>query len=66
MSEQFTDKWLICVSCGKQFLWDAGEQSWYRLTNLKNQPRHCKHCREARKKHSFHSPFGAPAAATGR
>lgn len=46
----FADKWLVCSSCRQQFLWDAGEQAWYHINQLKNEPRHCKQCRDERKK----------------
>ena len=51
----FTDKWLICADCGRQFLWDAGEQAWYHARQLGNQPRHCKSCRERRRDERLHS-----------
>ena len=40
-----SNKWLVCVDCGRQFLWDAGEQAWYRAKKLKHPPTHCKSCR---------------------
>lgn len=43
---QYVDKWINCVMCGQQFLWDAGEQFWYRTKKLEHQPRHCKMCRD--------------------
>jgi CxxC-x17-CxxC domain-containing protein len=43
---QYSDKWINCAMCGRQFLWDAGEQFWYRTKKLEHQPRHCKACRD--------------------
>ena len=45
----YSDKWLVCADCGRQFLWDAGEQAWYRSKHLENQPRRCKRCRDHRR-----------------
>ncbi len=45
----YSDKWLTCADCGRQFLWDAGEQAGYRGRNLANQPKHCKCCRDRRR-----------------
>ncbi|MBI3741662.1 MAG: zinc-ribbon domain-containing protein [Chloroflexi bacterium] len=42
---EFKDKYLKCAVCGREFLWDAGEQSWYHLNGLQNEPRRCKDCR---------------------
>jgi len=45
----FVDKWLICVDCGKEFLWDAGEQAWFSCNHLENPPKRCKKCRDKRR-----------------
>jgi CxxC-x17-CxxC domain-containing protein len=45
----YTDKWLVCAECGREFLWDAGEQAWYHDQHLNNQPLHCKSCRDHRR-----------------
>jgi len=50
----FSDKWLVCVDCGRQFLWDVGEQAWYHEKRLEHQPRHCKPCRERRRDERLH------------
>ncbi len=50
------DQWLICADCGREFLWDAGEQSWYLSKKLGNAPRHCKACRERRRDERLHQP----------
>jgi CxxC-x17-CxxC domain-containing protein len=53
---QFTDKWLICADCGRQFLWDAGEQAWYHDKSLENEPKHCRICRARRRDDRLHQP----------
>lgn len=45
----FSDRWLMCADCGKEFLWDAGEQAWFQSKGLVNEPKHCKHCRDQRR-----------------
>lgn len=52
----FTDKWLVCVDCGRRFLWDAGEQSWYFEKNLEHEPKRCKKCRERKRDERLHEP----------
>jgi CxxC-x17-CxxC domain-containing protein len=50
------DKWLVCVECGREFLWDAGEQAWYQSKGLVNPPRRCKACREKRREAQLKQP----------
>ncbi len=50
------DKWLVCVECGREFLWDAGEQAWYQSKGLVNPPRRCKACREKRREEQLKQP----------
>ena len=45
----YSNKWLVCADCGREFLWDAGEQAWYHEKKLANPPRHCKACRVHRR-----------------
>jgi CxxC-x17-CxxC domain-containing protein len=45
----YIDKWLRCADCGRQFMWDVGEQAWFQSNNLENQPKHCKVCRDRRR-----------------
>ena len=52
----FFDKWLVCDECGRKFLWDAGEQSWYRVKRLSNVPKHCKECRTKRREERLKKP----------
>ncbi len=49
MNDNYADKWLVCNDCGRQFLWDAGEQAWYRLKKFFNQPKRCKNCRDRKR-----------------
>jgi cold shock CspA family protein len=42
------DKWLVCKSCGSEFLWSAGDQQFY-ATHKMTPPKSCRDCRERRK-----------------
>lgn len=46
----YQDKTLICVECGKEFIWTAGEQEFFAEKGFSNQPKRCKDCRNARTK----------------
>ena len=39
-----SDERLICVNCGRSFIWSHGEQRFYKERNLA-QPKRCKECR---------------------
>src|SRR4029453_3354459 len=45
---EFQDKNLICVDCGTEFLWTAGEQLFFADKNFKNEPKRCKGCKAKR------------------
>ena len=46
---EFTDKTLVCQDCGKEFVFTAGEQAFYKEKGLDNEPKRCKECRDKRK-----------------
>ena len=50
MSERpkFNDISLVCRDCGHDFVWTAGEQSFYFLKQLA-EPKRCPHCRQTKK-----------------
>jgi CxxC-x17-CxxC domain-containing protein len=43
---EFTDKSIICVDCNQDFVWSAGEQSFYNDKGLENPPKRCKPCKK--------------------
>lgn len=43
------DQVITCVDCGEEFLFTAGEQSFYKEHGLTHAPTRCKRCREQRK-----------------
>jgi CxxC-x17-CxxC domain-containing protein len=45
----FVDKMLVCRDCGTEFVFSAGEQEFYQLKGLLNEPGRCPSCRAARK-----------------
>ena len=44
VTSKYEDKTLICVECGKPFVWTARDQEFYAEHNYK-QPKRCKTCR---------------------
>jgi CxxC-x17-CxxC domain-containing protein len=53
---KYADKWFVCVDCGRQFMWDAGEQAWFEDKHLMNPPKRCKGCRDRRRDEQLHQP----------
>ena len=45
----FVDETLTCRDCGRQFVFTAGEQTFYQSRGLVNKPGRCPECRRARK-----------------
>lgn len=45
----FTDKTLVCVDCGNDFVFTAGEQEFYAQKGFTNEPRRCTQCRQSKK-----------------
>ncbi|MEG1706469.1 MAG: zinc-ribbon domain-containing protein [Clostridia bacterium] len=43
------DKTLVCKDCGKDFVFTAGEQEFYKTKGFENEPVRCPECRKARK-----------------
>lgn len=42
------DKSLKCIECGSDFVFTAGEQSFYADRGFKNEPKRCKNCKGKR------------------
>lgn len=45
---EYQDKTLVCIDCGKDFIFTAGEQLFYAGKNFKNEPKRCKDCKSKR------------------
>lgn len=46
---EFTDKTIICKECGKEFVFSAKEQEFYKQKGLEHEPKRCKDCRQKKK-----------------
>lgn len=44
----FADRNLICIDCGAEFVFSAGEQLFFHDKQFKNDPKHCKQCKAKR------------------
>ena len=42
----FKDKTIVCKECGTEFVFTAGEQSFYKEKGIENEPKGCKACRD--------------------
>ena len=42
---EFQDETLVCKDCGKEFVFTAGEQAFYKEKGFMNKPKACKACR---------------------
>lgn len=44
------DKTLMCMDCGQEFTFTAGEQEFYAERGFDTEPQRCKACRDMRKR----------------
>jgi len=51
----FIDQTLLCVQCGKEFIFSAGEQRFFKDKNFVNIPKRCKQCKIVRNSSTIHS-----------
>lgn len=49
MEVLMNDKTLVCVDCGAEFVFTAGEQEFYAEKGFTNEPKRCPDCRRAKK-----------------
>ncbi len=45
---EYRDKALKCVDCGEEFIFTAGEQSFYAEKGFRNEPKRCRDCKTKR------------------
>jgi CxxC-x17-CxxC domain-containing protein len=45
---QFEDTPITCIDCGQEFIWTAGEQTFFYDKGLQNPPKRCKPCKQAK------------------
>lgn len=43
---EFEDASIMCIDCSNEFVWTAGEQSFFHDKNLLNPPKRCKDCKK--------------------
>ena len=41
----YSDRWLICVRCGKRFIFTARDYEFYSKSGFKHDPKRCRECR---------------------
>ncbi len=44
----FHDRTLKCIDCGADFIFTAGEQSFFHDKNFRNEPKRCRTCKQKR------------------
>ena len=44
-----SDKTLICVECGGEFIFTVGEQEFFQARGFGNEPKRCRSCRAVRR-----------------
>ncbi len=44
-----SDKTLVCVECGGEFIFTAGEQEFFNTRGFSNEPKRCRSCRAVRR-----------------
>ena len=64
----FVDKTLVCVDCGEEFIFSAGEQEFYKSRGLLNEPKRCPSCRARRReeRRGWRETFKAVCASCGK
>lgn len=50
---EFVDRILMCVDCGSEFVFTAGEQVFFHGKQFTNNPKRCKPCRAKRKNGTY-------------
>ena len=45
---EYQDKVIVCVDCGTEFIFSAGEQLFYATKSFRNEPKRCKECKAKR------------------
>ena len=44
-----SDKTLVCVECGAEFIFTAGEQEFFNSRGFTNEPKRCRSCHAVRR-----------------
>lgn len=59
----YNDKVITCIECHSQFVFTAGEQTFYAEKGFKNEPKRCKNCKSKRAE-PFSATRSQPRAVT--
>jgi len=54
---EYKDKQLVCVECGQEFTFTAGEQLFFADRGLSNEPKRCRTCKQL-KNERMGGPYG--------
>ncbi len=49
MEKTYEDITIVCKDCGKEFVFEAGQQRHFESLGFTNQPVRCKECRDKKK-----------------
>jgi CxxC-x17-CxxC domain-containing protein len=57
-----SDKSIKCRDCGEEFVFTAGEQTFYKERGFQHEPTRCKRCREDKKRQTTGGAAGGAGA----
>jgi len=60
------DKVLKCRDCGEEFVFTAGEQSFYKDRGFQHEPTRCRRCRDEKKRQSGAAPPSSTSSSAAR
>jgi hypothetical protein len=66
MESKFTDKILLCVDCGEEFVFTASAQEYFAERGYAEDPRRCKSCYMELKRSRRERDRVSPSRATSR
>lgn len=49
----YEDKTIVCVDCGKEFIFSARDQEFYAEKGFNNEPKRCRDCRNKKKQSRY-------------
>ncbi len=61
----YTDRAMVCVDCGQEFTFTAGEQEFYEQRGFSEPPKRCSACRAVRKAQRQSSSHGSNGGSYG-
>ena len=55
---EYQDRFLKCVDCSTEFVFTAGEQTFYAEKGFRNEPKRCRNCKQKRADGQAHGSGG--------